>query len=480
MLLKYKIRQSQFIVIFIAFVFPLEGCEKLVEVEPPTTSNYGSNVYQSDGTAAAVLTGIYTNMSRTSFSGGSITSMSLFLGLSADELNLYNGVSNTTYIGYFKNALTSFNTENADFWRLCYPIIFIANSAIDGISKSNTLTPGIKQHLIGEAKFVRAFCYFYLANLYGDIPLVTGIDYTINSVMSRTSRAEIWKYIIFDLKESQDLLSDQYLDASILNTTSARVRPTKWAATALLARVYLFCNDWANAELEATKIINNTSSFSLPDLNNVFLKNSLEAIWQLQPVNSRQNTQDARLFILPSSGPTSNLNNPVFLNTSLLNSFENDDLRYTSWIKNITAGSTKYYFPYKYKLNALNAPVNEYLMVLRLGEQYLIRAEARAQQGNISGAQNDLNVIRARAGLAITTASNKQELLTTILHERQVELFSEWGHRWLDLKRTNSIDSVMISETAKKGGIWSPYKAWYPIPQSDLNLNPNLVQNNGY
>jgi hypothetical protein len=119
-------------------------------------------------------------------------------------------------------------------------------------------------------------------------------------------------------------------------------------------------------------------------------------------------------------------------------------------------------------------------MMLRLAEQYLIRAEARGQQNNISGAQADLNVIRNRAGLPNTTAATQSDLLSAILHERQVELFTELGQRLLDLKRTNNVDNVMRVVTPLKGGTWNSNWQLYPVPVSDIQKNPALVQNSGY
>jgi len=117
---------------------------------------------------------------------------------------------------------------------------------------------------------------------------------------------------------------------------------------------------------------------------------------------------------------------------------------------------------------------------LRLAEQYLIRAEAMAQQNKIPEAAADLNVIRSRAGLPNTTAATQSAMLAAILQERKAELFTEWGHRWLDLKRTNTVDSVMSVVAPQKGGTWQSIQKYYPIPQSELNADPNLVQTPGY
>jgi hypothetical protein len=105
----------------------------------------------------------------------------------------------------------------------------------------------------------------------------------------------VYKQIIADLIESKDLMYSSYPDATLLGTTGERVRPTKWAAEALLARVYLYTGEYAKAEVEASGIINNTSLYGpLPALNSVFLKNSLEAIWQLQPTTNNLNTIEGR------------------------------------------------------------------------------------------------------------------------------------------------------------------------------------------
>ena len=115
-------------------------------------------------------------------------------------------------------------------------------------------------------------------------------------------------------------------------------------------------------------------------------------------------------------------------------------------------------------------------MALGLGEQYLIRAEARAQQDNVSGAQEDLNIIRNRAGLLKTTSSDKVSILLAIEQERSKELFAEWGHRWFDLKRTRRTNVIL-------GAIKSSWKSTdlvYPIPLVEITNNPFLTQNPGY
>ena len=99
-------------------------------------------------------------------------------------------------------------------------------------------------------------------------------------------------------------------------------------------------------------------------------------------------------------------------------------------------------------------------------------------QGKLSGsssAVSDINVIRRRAGLADTEALSQAEVLLAIEEERKKELFVEWGHRWLDLKRTQRANLILASKPN-----WSPTDLLFPIPESELLNNPNLIQNPGY
>lgn len=471
-----------FIMIFTTSI--LAGCKKLVEVDAPITSTSQENVYSSDATAIAAVTGMYTSMSQNNnllASADGFTGMSFASSLSADELTLYD-LSRMNLNAYYVNGLDAL-TNASGFWVIYYQYIFYANSAIEGLNSSAGLTPSVKQQLLGEATFIRAFCYFYLVNLFGDVPLVTTSDYKVNAVLSRSPVAKVYEQIINDLKSAQGLLSDNYLDPTLLSPTTERVRPTKWAADALLARTYLYTKNYPDAEVQADSVISNSSLFSLDSLNMTFLANSTETIWSLQPVNDfpSANTGEGNLFVLPSTGPDA-ANYPVYLSNTVLNSFEPNDERRLVWVDSVVADGITYYFPFKYTQGAGTSTTLEYSIIFRLSEQFLIRAEAKAQQGNVPGSQSDLNTIRTRAGLAATTANDQPSLLSAILHERQVELFTEWGHRWLDLKRTGSVDSVMsIATPLKSGGLpWQSYQQLYPVPQVEINLDANLKQNPGY
>jgi hypothetical protein len=167
------------------------------------------------------------------------------------------------------------------------------------------------------------------------------------------------------------------------------------------------------------------------------------------------------------------------ISQSLLDAFEGGDLRRQRWVGSYSENGNTWHFPYKYKIrgNTESGMSKEFSVVMRLEEQYLIRAEARAQQEKILEAQQDLNAIRSRAGLADTDADSRTSLLDAILHERQVELFTEFGHRFFDLKRMGKLDEVL--GTIKPN--WKPDDKLLPIPEKELLVNPKLnPQNPGY
>ena len=468
-------------VLLISFIFP--SCKKLVQVPPPSTSIADNTVYTSNATAIAVLTGIYAGMSEPELVvAGSIPSISLFAGLSADELSLWSGSQNMVMQAYYQNALSGANGgPGSEYWSGLYQAIYSCNIAMEGLNTSSGLTPAVKQQLMGEALFMRAFFYFYLVNLYGDLPLALTSSYQENSRLARVGTGVVYQQIVADLQAASGLLSTEFVDGTLVGVSTERVRPTKWAAQALLARVYLYMGYWSSAEQEADSVISKTALFGLSSLSQAFLRASSgnnEAIWQLQPVDKGWNTEDAVAFIIPPTGPSPG---SVYLSHQLLSSFEPGDRRRVSWVDSTVAGGVVYYFAYKYKVNTYEAPVTEYLTILRLAEVYLVRSEARAEQGNLAGAAADLNLLRARAGLGPTSAVTEQDLLTAILHERQVELFTELGHRWLDLKRTGHVDSVMSVVTPLKGGgAWQPYQQLYPVAPGDIQSNSALTQNSGY
>lgn len=469
----------------------LSSCKKLITVGPPPTAISEENVFETDGTAIGAVTALWVNYNRTTWINyDGIGNTFRIAGMMADELTLFN-TTNNQMLAYHQNQVTI--TSDNGMWRDGYRNIYQANAAIEGLEASTKLTPAVKKHLIAEARFGRAFAYFFLLNFFGDVPLVTTTDYNTNSDIPRSPKADVYNFLTKDLEEAQADLTDEYLDGGVILPVQDRVRPNKWAAKALLARLYLYNGDWEKAASTATELINKTDLFDLPGtaLDDVFLTNSKETIWASLPVRKVEglmNAGEGALFVLPSTGPNT-ADKPVYLSHFVLDAFQPGDQRKTHWV----AYAAGYPHAFKYKAGPAVTEAVERTIVFRIAEQYLIRAEARIRQGSIADGIDDLNVIRARATdrdaplheqlAQLSRSLTEEQALAAVLHERYVELFTEWGHRWFDLKRFGAIDARMNIVTPEKGGTaWQPFQALFPIPPDEILLNPSLdgKQNPGY
>ncbi len=451
-----KLKRTVYKIVFFSVAyFLLTSCEDFVEVTDPPNELLASSVFTNDETADAAMAGVYFGLRNITYY------IAHYSGLTSDEFTNFNTWQ--VQVQFFENNILPENSQNNLIWQYLYTGIFRCNSVLEGVSSSLGITEDVKIQLEGEARFMRAFCYFYLINLYGDVPLVTTTNVDVNSNISRTDKSEIYQFIIDDLITAKQLLSDEYW-------TSEKVRANKASSAALLARVYLYLENWPEAETEASMVLDG-GRYTLSSLSEIFLKNSSEAILQFQPVEPGYNTLEGLFFFRVFS------NRPSIITISdhLFNSFEENDQRKSQWLYSTSEGNETYYYPYKYKVQ-YSSSFEEYAVSLRLGEQYLIRAEARAKQGNITGALNDLNIIRERAGLSAFLSNDINEVLLAIKQERRIELFSEIGHRWLDIKRDGSINEIL--SPIKPG--WQNTDALFPIPQRDIGTNPSLEQNPGY
>jgi hypothetical protein len=478
--------------VFLLLALSLQNCKKFVQIPPPNTQLVTGSVFANNATATSAQIAIYAQMAGDQES----YTMAQNMGLYADELQ-NNSSTSSNLIDLYTNNLSVSADDLTGPWVHYYNYIFGANSVISGLQATAGCSPAVKMQLTGEALFTRAFLHFYLTNIYGAVPLVLTTDPNITGKLARTPRVQVLQQVVTDLQSAVSLLNSNYVDGTDTVVTTQRLRPNKAAALALLARTYLYLGDYSGnqayyvkADSAATAVIGN-SNYSLSSLSGVFLENSTEAIWQWQlPQPSTIDTYDGDYFIL-TGAPGTGTGNSSTISSQLMGSFESGDQRMTNWIGSVTAGGNTYYFPYKYKVGNTYAN-KEYVMVLRLAEQYLIRAEARAHEGNLTGSAADLNMIRTRAGLPNTTATTSPTLLLAILHEEQVELFTEWGHRWFDLQRafntnlaTNAatiMNSTGQNVCAAKGGIWNSdnHQLLFPVPQLDINADYNLSQNPGY
>lgn len=433
----------------------LNSCKKLIEVDTPPNQLVTKAVFSDSTSTVSALLNIYSLFNNT-IDG----TYNPYIALYSDELNYPS--SSTQSIQFLHSAVSSTNGSDLTIWKNYYFIIYSCNDLINNLHVTNNLSLASVNQFKCEAKFLRAYAYFYLVNLYGGVPVVPETDVTATANSTKSDSATVYNQIKQDLQSAETGLSVNYIGTE-------KVRANQFAATALLARLYLYQRDWSNAEAESSKVINSGLYSPLEIPANVFLANSKEAILQFWTQNGFINTAPQ---LIPISGV------PAYpLTANLKNAFESGDIRFTNWVKSTTVSNVVYYYPYKYHNRVANTSAPEYLMALRLAEQYLIRAEARAMQNNITGAQSDLNTIRVRAHLPVTTANTANTLVNAVLRERQIELFSEWGHRFLDLKRLGQANSVL-------GSYKSTWKRdtslLLPIPQNEIVTDPNLKQNQGY
>lgn len=438
----------------------LVSCGRFLDIPGPQNQLLKDNVFTDEQSATAAIVGIYSNIS--TISSPLSATMHLAAGLSADVL--VTSAGSEDYQQLQMNAVQANNQLVAGIWTHLYQNIYYANAAIEGLQVSTGVNDSVKTRLTGEALFIRAWCYYYLVNFWGDVPLTLNTDYEVNQSLPRFSKEKIYDQIITDLSEAQNLLSQFYL-------TGERTRPNSYTASALLARVNLNLHDWASAAKYADAVIE-SGRYKLVDPAQVFLKGSEETIWQLMPVFPNYNTIMGQQ-VLPSS-PT---RIPRFiLSDHVIEEFEIDDLRKETWVNSNFVSQETYYFPYKYKIRR-GSQLDEYLVVFRLAEQYLIRAEAKARLGDFEAAKADLNRIRNRAGLQNRDVSTQSDIISAVERERLLELFTEWGDRWLYLKQAGRADEVLGNV---KNDNWQNTDVLWPLPYEQMQLNPFLTQNMGY
>ncbi|MDR6785273.1 hypothetical protein ABIE26_003972 [Pedobacter africanus] len=440
----------------------IAACSNFTDVDLPSSQLGTGSVFESKATANAAITEIYSKIRERGLLTGFNSGLSVQLGLYADELQFY-GLALSAQANFYNNSLIATGNETSTLWTESYNQIYAANSVVEGINKSLALQTLDKDQIMGEALFVRALIHFYLVNSFGPIPYIKTTNYQQNRVASRMPEVEVYALVKSDLEQSITLLPAQYIGTE-------RVRPNKWAAQALLARVCLYMQKWNEASNAASAVIEQSTLYAWPtNLNTVFVKESLSTIWQLMPANNTQNAYEGNSFIFIQGPPAS-----VAISNSLFGAFADNDLRRGQWLNKITTGTSSWYHSYKYKERTTTTASKEYSVVLRIAEQYLIRAEVRAHQGNLTGAKEDLNKVRNLAGLTNSTANTADEIIEAVLQERRVELFTEFGHRFFDLKRTGKLDLVLSPLKPQ----WGTNDRLFPIPESELLLNPNLKPQN--
>ena len=488
-------KKRYYIIIFALIstvVFTISSCKKFLNIDPPYAQD-AENYFQNQSDYELALIGAY-DLLQASF-------LSVWIGEIASDNTIAGGESVTDTEGLHQIDQMNHggvNNELRSVFRWNYAGITRANYILE--YKDNIDFPG-KDHLIAEARFLRAFYYFELVKFFGDVPLVVDQRLGVEEVskLPRTSAADVYAQIEEDL-----IYAASILDVS----TVVKGKATKGAALALLGKAYLYQNKWSAAATTFDEIINNSWYTLIPDYADLFSvtnENNSETVFDVQYSGLEGGSYGCLVCLEGNAGPgfqgIRQYNGPIYgdgnsynLPTqNLYDFFPSNDSRRDYTILDIDAfiaaqanpqsisyaigagGHTGFYNNKYIKRqgeiglpdNDLTSPVN--YRVIRYADVLLMSAEANFQNGNSSLAEQYINEVRARVGVAPMSGIT----IDDIYNERRLELSCE-GHRFFDLVRTNKASSSI-------DGFSLGTHELFPIPQIEIDLaGGNWFQNPGY
>lgn len=437
------------------------SCEEFLDVDIAKNEIDQELVFSEDRLALSALTNTYSKIRDQGFFAGNKIGIGYLFGCYTDELEVTN-LQESSYLRFYQNNVLSSNTAVASFWNNTYNQIYVLNNVVEGLQKSKTVSPDLRDQLRGEALALRGILHFYLTQTFGSVPYVLSTNYKINTSIEKRSVDAVMVQAIDDLKQAEQLVSTSY-------PSSERVRINKSVVEGFLARMYLYQKNWDLAQLYAEKLIND-NSFTLEPVDAVFLKVSKSAVWQLKPEADGRNTLEAGEYQFESTPPPF-----ARLSAELLNGFEQGDARKEFWAK-FTGTDNLNAFAFKYRQKGISTSSREYSIIMRIEEMYLIAAEAAAEKGSWQDFNEYINAIRNRAGLVSLVIENYSDAISALRNERRVEFFCEFGHRFYDLKRWNAFNELSDFKPQ-----WQKHYEVLPLPENELLLNPNLLpQNTGY
>jgi starch-binding outer membrane protein, SusD/RagB family len=445
----------------------LGGCKKFLNVLPVTDVSDQVTIVDATSSETAVR-GLYRAMAGGFTASGGTGTGSYYGGLY--ETFGYLGGDDIVWTGsqsviqqFISHQIAADNDNLESVWTGIYQTINQANQVITKVPLvvDPTFTAGQQNQLTGEGYFIRALCYFDLARCWGGVPitLTPTTSATQKTGIARSTLAQTWAQVLSDLNTADSLTQ--------LPASQNPVRANKETVWALKARYYLYQQDWADAEAYATKVLaDNTNYQLLTPFNSWFQPASAvatkESVFELS-YNATYVNGSRGDWQPPANGGTRQWA-PGDSIVSLLNDSTIGGGRSAFVAQTITG---LWYGNLFYR-----SPATDPSYIIRIAEVYLIRAEARAQQGELSGALSDLNAVRTRAGLANSSAVAQPDILLAIENENRVEFALE-PHRWFDLVRTGRAQAVL--------GITDPNMLLFPIPTQEITLsNGVLTQNPGY
>ncbi|MDD7885102.1 RagB/SusD family nutrient uptake outer membrane protein [Flavivirga sp. 57AJ16] len=435
------------------------SCEEFVDTQFPVDKISEEQVFENNESLVSALRSVYGRLAN----GASL--IEIYPVLFADELIVTNAGGST------QEAQENSYSDATDYgyFSYLYNAIYSANAILKNLENpSPKLSTDVVNQVLGETFFLRAYSYFLLVNFYGDVPYITETDPYISGLQPRDTEAFVYENIEQDLLDALTYLDNTYPETGKFRINSHVVKT-------LLAKVYLYQEEWSSAESYATQVISAPEYELEPDLLDVFTAGSTETLWQFWNENNYVN-------ITASYVPFDVTNVFYRLRPTLVNSFEAEDQRLDVWIGEGTDlnTNTSVYFPYKYRLRNADANRTEFLILFRLAELYLIRSEANANldtPASLEAAVDDLETIRLRAGISTPLiASTKTEVLNVVYTERRHELMFENANRWFDLIRTDRATTVLSAIKPN----FKLFTTKLPIPNAILEKNPNLEQTTGY
>lgn len=455
--------KKQFIYILALMSTLTFSCTKVLDQLPQTALDANQAFTTRSGIEAGII-GVYNSLQSGNYYGLRYWALS---DMYAD--NIRHTGTFPSFAQFFNRSLLADNVEITNIWNTIYAGINRANNIIAATPKVND--PSLnKDQILSEARVLRAYFYFDLIRAFGGspngynqpnglgVPLITKptLSPADASPNARASEANVYTQILADL--------DFAINNPGFSNKNTAGRLGKFAAKALKARVQLYRGQWADAEALSTDVIAN-GGYSLVSTANyatIWLqKNSSESIFELQfdPTNSNA----IAFFFYPTSRGG---RNEIKGTPDLLNAHEPGDVR-----KDVNYVSAAPLTGTTLKYTRVSSG-DDNVTLIRLAEMYLVRAEARARQGNLLGALADVNVIRARAGLSASLAVTQDQVLAAIAKEKRLELAYE-GHRWFELRRTNNT-SISLPAGQENRALW-------PIPQREVQTSNNIItQNPGY
>jgi hypothetical protein len=444
-------------IILLFTVLSLSSCKKFLDVKPRTSISDDQTITDANSANTAVR-GIYNELESNDYYGYTFQTLGFFSG---DGIQ-YVG-SQTVNQQLTNHSVISDLAALSTSWLAIYNTINRANNVlakVPALASGAGFPDSVKNQLLGEAYFLRALAYFDLARTWGGVQIILKPTVSASDLPTakRSSLADTYAQVLSDLKAAEPLLS----------VTTNRIRATRKTVWALLSRYYLYQKDWANAETYASRLIGDANYTLLKPYNSFYANNAAntkESVFELYYNTAVTNTQAYQWQPTTNGGvgwikPTDTL-------VSLLNNTAVGGSRSALVQKVVgSTGAVNWYGTLYYRTVGTDPA-----FLIRIAELYLIRAEARAQQVNFTGANEDLNAIRTRAGVDPVDIQDKDALLLAIEQENQVE-FAQEDHRWYDLVRTGRAGTVL--------GITDARKFLLPIPYAQLAVDANLEQNQGY